>query len=127
AAAPTTEQGGGVGLGGGSAGHITGVGTLTVSQIPTRDELEDMEPSEIKEVAAAMGLVLPPRTGATPYIDHILGEAKAAAPTAEISDIPEVDVVSTNGYADAINADEVATRVAALLWERFLKAVAATA
>jgi len=103
------------------AGELT-----TTSQpidIPSREELEDMEPSEIKEVAAAMGIVLPPRTRATTYIDHILGEAKAAAPTAEVSDIPEVDVVSANGL-ESVDVDVIAERVAVILWEKVQKAVA---
>lgn len=89
--------------------------------IPSREELEDMEPSEIKEVAAAMGIVLPPRTRATTYIDHILGEAKAPAPTAEVSEVPEVDVVSANGLE---SVDVIAERVAVILWEKVQKAVA---
>ena len=89
-------------------------------KIPTREELEDMEPSEVKEVAAAMGIVLPPRTRATTYIDHILGEAKAPAPTAEVEEVPEV-AVAANGYVDP---DAVAERVAVLLWERIQKAIA---
>jgi hypothetical protein len=91
--------------------------------VPSREELEDMEPSEIKEVAAAMGIVLPPRTRATTYIDHILGEAKAPAPTAEVSDIPEVDVVSANGL-ESVDVDVIAERVAVILWEKVQKAVA---
>jgi hypothetical protein len=89
-------------------------------KIPTREELEDMEPSEVKEVAAAMGIVLPPRTRATTYIDHILGEAEAPAPTAEVEEVPEV-AVAANGYVDP---DAVAERVAVLLWERIQKAIA---
>lgn len=88
------------------------------ASIPTRAELEDMEPSEVKEVAASLGIVLPPRTRATTYIDHILGEAKAAAPTAEISEIPEVDVIASNGHIDP---DALAERVADLLFERIQK------
>jgi hypothetical protein len=89
-------------------------------KIPTREELEDMEPSEVKEVAAAMGIVLPPRTRATTYIDHILGEAKAPAPTAEIEEVPEV-AIAANGYVDP---DAVAERVAVILWEKIQKAIA---
>jgi hypothetical protein len=89
------------------------------ASVPTREELEEMEPSEVKEVAASLGIVLPPRTRATTYIDHILGEAKAPAPTAEVSEVPEVaevDIVSTNGHLDA---DALAERVADILWERW--------
>lgn len=51
----------------------------------TRAELEELDATEVKEIAAEMGIVLPPRTRATTYIDHILGEAKGAAPAAEVS------------------------------------------
>ena len=89
-------------------------------KVPSREELEDMEPSEVKEVAAAMGIVLPPRTRATTYIDHILGEAKAPAPTAEVEEVPEV-AIAANGYVDP---DAVAERVAVILWEKIQKAIA---
>ena len=74
-----------------------------------------MEPSEVKEVAAALGIVLPPRTRATTYIEHILGEARAAAPTAEVTE-PEP---TTNGYVDPA---ALAEAVADILWERIRKA-----
>ena len=89
-------------------------------KVPSREELEDMEPSEVKEVAAAMGIVLPPRTRATTYIDHILGEAKPPAPSAEVSEVPEVDMVGSNGL-EAV--DVIAERVAVLLWEKIQKAI----
>lgn len=93
-------------------------------EIPTREELEEMEPSEVKEVAASLGIVLPPRTRATTYIDHILGEAKAPAPEAEVTDTPaEVDIVSTNGHAD-IDPSALAEAVADILWERLQRAFA---
>ena len=82
----------------------------------TREELEDMEPAEVKEVAASMGIVLPPRTRATTYIDHILGEAKAAAPTAEVTEVVEV---VENGHVDP---SALAEAVADLLWEKLTKA-----
>jgi hypothetical protein len=84
--------------------------------IPTRAELEDMEPSQVKAVAASLGIVLAPRTRATTYIDHILGETKAAAPTAEVE-----EVATTNGNIDL---DALAEKTAALLWERIQKAFA---
>ena len=105
------------------APELAGAGEeLPTRAIPTRDELEDMEPSEVKEVALALGIVLPPRTRATTYIDHILGEAKVVTPpVAEVSEIPDVAIVSTNGH---IEADDIAERVADILWERFSKAFA---
>ena len=93
-------------------------------RVPSRDELEDMEPSEVKEIAASLGIVLPPRTRATTYIDHILGEAKVSeVATAEVTAVmpPEVAVVNTNGQ---LEADDIAERVADILWERFSKAFA---
>jgi hypothetical protein len=92
----------------------------------TREQLEDMEPSEIKEVAAAMGIVLPPRTRATTYIDHILGEAKAAAPMAEVSEIEDIpEMIELEGtISPAIDPEEIAGRVAVILWEKIQKAIA---
>lgn len=86
--------------------------------VPSREVLEDMEPTQVKEVAAALGIVLPPRTRATTYIDHILGEAKVA-PTAVV-EVPEVAIVAaTNGFVDP---EGLAEQVADLLWERIKKA-----
>jgi hypothetical protein len=68
-------------------------------------------------VAAQLGIVLPPRTRSTTYIDHILGEARAAASTVTIEDVPEV-ALNGNGYVDP---DDIAVKVADLLWERFRK------
>ena len=79
-----------------------------------------MEPSEVKEVAAAMGIVLPPRTRATTYIDHILGQAKPEAPAAVVEE-DEAELVGANGL-EAV--DVIAERVAVLLWERVQKAIA---
>ena len=87
-------------------------------KVPSREELEDMEPSEVKDVAAAMGIVLPPRTRATTYIDHILGQAKAPAPEAVVE---EAELVNANGL-EAV--DVIAERVAVLLWEKVQKAIA---
>lgn len=87
--------------------------------IPTRAELEDMEPSEIREVAASLGITLPSRTRTTTYIDHILGEGKASAPAAEIEDVPAVVVADGE-----VNYEAVANLVADLLWERIQKAIA---
>lgn len=86
---------------------------------PTREELEDMDLDEVKEVAAKLGITLPPRTRVTTYIDHILGE-KAPTPPAE-AEISEVAIVATNGH---IEADDIAERVADILWARFSKAFA---
>ena len=96
--------------------------------VPSREVLEDMEPSEVKEIAAQMGIVLPPRTRATTYIDHILGENKAAAPAVEVTEIaaelePELEPEpqSLNGFEAA---DVIAERVVDLLLERLAKVLA---
>jgi hypothetical protein len=89
------------------------------NETPSREELEDMDLDEVKEVAAKLGITLPPRTRVTTYIDHILGE-KAPTPPAE-AEISEVAIVATNGH---IEADDIAERVADILWARFSKAFA---
>jgi hypothetical protein len=53
----------------------------------TREQLEEMALPELKKIAAAMGIEMPPRTRITTYVDRILGEAekrkrKSQAPTA---------------------------------------------
>ena len=83
---------------------------------PIVEELEEMEPSEVKEVAAALGIVLPPRTRATTYIDHILGEVKGDAPAVEVSEPPvtkviEPDEVTANGDSASVNVDEIVNLV----------------
>ena len=96
------------------------------SRVPLRAELEEMEPSAVKEIAATMGIVLPPRTRVTTYIDHILGEAKVT-PAAEVEEAVEEAVeepmVATNGHVD-VN-DNLAREVADILWKRLAKALTA--
>jgi hypothetical protein len=97
----------------------------SVLMVPSREELEDMEPSEIKDVAAKLGIVLPPRTRATTYIEHILGDKAQATPVA-VEDIPiiehvhtiDAEAVSTNGYVDP---EALAEQIADILWERIRK------
>ena len=99
-------------------------------EIPDRAELEAMEPSEVKELAATLGITLPPRTRVTTYIDQILGEGKALAEVVPIVQ-PEADYseqadeaaalygANTNGHIDYDKlADMLADIVAGKLWER---------
>jgi len=51
----------------------------SASKTYTRDELEEMELPQIKEIAAAKGLEFPSRTRSSTYIDAILGEDRPAA------------------------------------------------
>ena len=88
-------------------------------ETPSRAELENMEPAQVKALAAEMGIVLAPRTRATTYIDHILGENRVAAPTVVVEE-PELDALA-NGWVDA---DVIAEKVTDLLWERIQKALA---
>lgn len=46
----------------------------------TREQLEDMPPAQVKEIAAEMGISLPPRTHTATYIDNILGAAEGGTP-----------------------------------------------
>ena len=83
-----------------------------------------MEPSEIKRVAATLGIVLPPKTRATTYIDHILGEAKiSVTPTVEVQPVNHVHEIAppTESLYDS---NEIAAKVADILWERIAKAIA---
>lgn len=55
--------------------------TATASSEPasyTREQLEEKELPELKEIAAALNISFPPRTRMTTYIDAILGEDRPA-------------------------------------------------
>ena len=95
----------------------------TSAEIPTREELEEMEPAEVKNVAAAMGITLPPRTRATTYIDHILGEGKADAPPVELT--KEYADANTPVYNGDLDMDALADKVVDMIWERIQKAFTA--
>lgn len=64
----------------------------------TREQLEEMTPVQVKEIAASRGIELPPRTRATTYIEHILGEA--ASEDAEVGPDAEPDAVEPGVEAD---------------------------
>ena len=102
----------------------------------TREQLEDMGLSELKEIASGLGIELPARTRGTTYIDHILGEAKVEAPVeveAEVEDIPAAEAhAATNGQVydaegdfdtDAVNLSEVVRTVLAEVLEHLLTAL----
>jgi hypothetical protein len=82
----------------------------------TREDLEAMDLTELKEIAKANGIELPPRTRTTTYIDAILG----------VDDTPaaEVEEVSSNGQGDDLDLDDLAEAVANILIGRLVKALA---
>lgn len=84
----------------------------------TREQLEEMDLTELKEVAAKLGITLPPKTRLKTYIDHILGEA-TTGPEAEVT-TPEV--VDTNVVTD-IDIDDVVERAASLAVKRIVEAL----
>ena len=51
-------------------------GAKPTSTTYTRDDLEDMELDQLKEIAASKGIELPPRTRMATYINEILGVPK---------------------------------------------------
>ena len=86
---------------------------MKVLGTPTRDELEDMTLDEIKEVAAERGIELPPRTRATTYIDHILGEADKT-PAAEVEQPSEVEGIDIDHIVDVVT-ERVLARIGEML------------
>lgn len=70
----------------------------------TRDELEEKELPELKEIAKAKGIEFPSRTRMTTYIDAILGEDR---PAAEVTQ-PEL---ATTGPVNGINVEAIADAI----------------
>lgn len=76
-----------------SNGTSTATGDLDVANDTlTRDQLEELTLPQLKEIAAARGIELPPRTRAQTYISVLLGEGEEE-PVAEIEEVevPERD------------------------------------
>jgi hypothetical protein len=96
----------------------------------TREQLEDLDMGALKEIAAGMGIELPPRTRMNTYIDHILGEVKGEAPAVEVTEPPVTKVIEhevplsgssgTNGDLPPVDeiVEQVLDRLAKLLQER---------
>ncbi len=81
----------------------------------TREDLEAMDLAELKEIAAANGIELPPRTRSTTYIDAILGVDNT--PEAEVE-----DVVATNGHAGAdVDLDALADKITNIVIANLIK------
>jgi hypothetical protein len=76
----------------------------------TRDELEEMDLSELKKVASDLGITVPSRSRPKTYVDYILGEAASSTPEAEIEETtaPGLSIggipVSTEAVAEAAAA-----------------------
>jgi hypothetical protein len=80
----------------------------------TREQLEEMTPAQVKEIAAEMGIELPARTRATTYIEHILGNTGEAEVEAEPSEEPEelpTPPAAFNGIDVSYLADEIVSAV----------------
>lgn len=90
----------------------------------TRDDLEEMELAELKEIASAKGIELPPRTRMGTYIDHILGETKDAAPSAEVETPPVTKTMSANGDDEEnLGIDGLVDQVTAEVFKRIVTAL----
>jgi hypothetical protein len=98
------------------------------AEVPSREELEEMDLGELKEVAANLGITLPPRTRPKTYIDHILGETPAA-PEAEVT--PSTAVNTSGGTMDGglsiggvqISVEAVAAVAADMVMRRIVEAL----
>lgn len=88
----------------------------------TRDELEEMDLGQLKEIAVANGITLPPKTRPKTYIDHILGEAKPDAPIAEVT-IPPVTRTMTADEPDEPDFNGMVEQVTAAVIERLISAL----
>ena len=90
----------------------------------TREDLEEMELPQLKEIAAAKGIELPLRTRMATYISHILGEAEEGV-AVEVTEPPVTttvspDEVSSNGDIDL---DALAIEVANLVIDKLVSAL----
>ena len=90
----------------------------------TREELEEMELPQLKEIAAAKGIELAPRTRMSTYISHILGEAEEGVavevtePPVTVTQVPGDPL--TNGDIDL---DALAVEVANLIIDKLVTAL----
>lgn len=66
---------------------------------PSREDLEELDLEGLKEVAAKMGISLPPRTRMATYVEAILGNAKDEE--VEVTDL-ETDLEVADGQAELV-------------------------
>jgi len=95
----------------------------------TREDLEELSLTELKEIATAQGIELPPRTRIPTYIDHILGEAKGEAPAAEI-DTPPITTTTSGSNTTAtitsingVSAESLAEAAAGIVMRKIVEAL----
>ena len=100
-----------------------GEGAAKPSKSYTRDDLEEMELGELKEIAAAKGIELPPRTRMGTYIDHILGETKDATPAVEVESPPVTKTVSNGDEEENLGIDGLVDQVTAEVFKRIVAAL----
>lgn len=79
--------------------------------VTSRKELEGLNIGQIKEIAAEMGIELPPRTRSSTYISAILGEDDDDTPAAEVSEPEPVN-------DEAVDIDLITAQVMAKVNER---------
>lgn len=92
----------------------------------SRDELEDMDLGQLKEIASKRGITLPPRTRPKTYIDHILGEAPGSAPEAEVENVKTGGDTVTGGLTIGgvpISVEAVAATAADIVLRRLGEAL----
>lgn len=94
----------------------------------TREDLEEMELPQLKEIAAAKGIELPLRTRMATYISHILGEAEEGV-AVEVTE-PPVTITTDSGTRTSnaawngnVDIEVVADKVFALVIEKLVDAL----
>lgn len=101
-------------------------GAKPTSKTYTRDDLEDMELDQLKEIAAAKGIELPPRTRMATYIDRILGVSKDDTPSVEITSPPVTKTTAAgNGDEADLDFDEMVDKVTGEVFARLIQALQA--
>jgi hypothetical protein len=101
--------------------EIEMVEVVTGMQEINREYLETLDLPALKEIAAGLGIELPPRTRSTTYINTILGEDDDT-PEAEVEEI-----AATNGHAGAdVDLDALADVLTDLVIANIIKKVTAS-
>ncbi len=72
-----------------------------IPAVLTREYLESLNLDQLKEIAAARGISLQPRTRSVTYINTLLGEGEEEAPAAEVEEVA-VLAAATNGAGPAM-------------------------
>jgi hypothetical protein len=93
---------------------VSGEDATGASSAYTREQLEEMELPQIKEIAAGLGLEFPPRTRMATYIDAILGEGAGPTVEVQVQEAAEA-VLRGNGDVALVDVESLADAIAEAL------------